>query len=164
MSKPSRLSSAARLAAGAVAVATLAGCGTAPLSFVNDRQVYHRAVLHRYPVVLIAVDGVYTSFHPVPIAPGTHLLTVDAAPVAGFTLPVQKKVSLTIEPCTRYYIAAQRESPLQQDWQLVVEETFAVGGCDPAKELEKAKTSAISGLSPSPTSFVAARARGDGAR
>ncbi len=135
----------------AVIAALLAGCTTAPLSFINDRQVYYRAVLNRYPVRVVAIDGSYQSFRPVPIAPGEHLLTLDALPVAGFTVPIQKFYPMSIAPCTRYYIAAQRTSPLTQDWNLVVEETWPVAGCDPAKELEKAKTAAISGA-PSPAS------------
>lgn len=141
------------LAAAAI-VATLAGCAAAPLSFINDRQVYHRAVLNRYPVQVVAVDGSYTAFRPVPIAPGAHLLTIDAFPVAGFSQPVQKQYPMTIAPCTRYYIAAQRQTPLTQDWEMVVEETWPVAGCDPAKELEKAKTAAISGIPAATSSAI----------
>lgn len=143
---------AAGLMAAALAAA-LAGCAAAPLSFLNDRQVYYRAVINRYPVLVVAVDGSYTAFRPVPIAPGPHLLTIDALPVAGFSVPVQKRYPITIAPCTRYYLAAQRTSPLTQDWELVVEETWPVAGCDPATELEKAKTAAISGRS-APASSV----------
>ena len=156
---------AGRIVAAAVLVALAAGCSTAPLSYINDRQVYYRAVLNRYPVALTAVDGSSTAFRPVPIAPGPHLLTLDALPVAGFSVPVQKTYPMTIAPCTRYYIAAQRKSPLIQDWELVVEETWPVAGCDPAKELEKAKTAAISGTATPASSFVAsAVAPVDGAR
>jgi len=128
-----------RLGAAALVVATLAACTTAPLSYINDRQVYYKAVLNRYPVRVVSIDGSYQTFNPVPVAPGEHLLTLDAAPVAGFSQPTQKQYPMTIAPCTRYYIAAQRTSPLTQDWNLVVEETWPVAGCDPAKEIEKAK-------------------------
>ncbi|MEO8935434.1 MAG: hypothetical protein ABI277_12135 [Burkholderiaceae bacterium] len=148
---------APRLFAAAVAAAALVGCTTAPLSFINDQQVYHKTVLNRYPLVVTAVDGASTAFRPVPIAPGPHLLTMDAAPVAGFSQPVQKVYPMTIAPCTRYYVAAQRTSPLVQDWNLVVEETWPVSGCDAAKELEKAKTAALSGQA-APTSSVIAPA------
>ncbi len=141
----SRASRAARLGGAAAIVATLAACTTAPLSFINDRQVYYKTVLNRYPVRVVAIDGSYQTFRPVPIAPGPHLLTIDAVPVAGFSLPIQKMVPMTIAPCTRYYIAAQRTSPLTQDWNLVVEETWPVAGCDPAKEIEKAKVATGAG-------------------
>ncbi len=148
MNRPSssveRRSSKLRVAGGALVAATLVGCGTAPLSYLNDNQVYYKAVINRYPVRVVAIDGAYQTFQPVPIAPGEHVLTVDAVPVAGFSLPVQKRVSMTVAPCTRYYVAAQRRSPLLQDWEFVVEETWPVAGCDPAKEIEKARTAGAS--------------------
>ena len=138
-----------RAGGAALVVATLAACTAAPLSYLNDRQVYYKAVLNRYPVRVVSIDGSYTTFNPVPIAPGEHLLTIDAAPVAGFSQPTQKQYPLTVAPCTRYYIAAQRTSPLTQDWNLVVEETWPVAGCDPAKELEKAKVAGLPGATAS---------------
>ena len=142
---------ASTLLAAGLAAATLAGCGTAPLSYLNDRQVYYKAVINRYPVRVVAIDGSYQTFKPVPISPGEHVLTIDAVPVAGFSVPVQKVYPMTIEPCTRYYIAAQRRSPVIQDWELVVEEKWPVAGCDPVKELEKARVATRTG-GPSPTS------------
>ena len=140
-SRPS-LRSLPRLAIAATTLAVLAGCTTAPLSYINDRQVYYRAVLHRYPVFVDAVDGVSTAFRPIPIGPGVHQVKIEALPVAGFSQTVQKTYPMKIEPCTRYYIAAQRTSPLTQDWDLVVEETWPVAGCDPEKEWAKARASA----------------------
>ena len=147
----------AKLSAGALIVATLAACSTAPLSFINDRQVYYKAVLNRYPVRVVAIDGSYQTFRPVPIAPGPHLLTIDAVPVAGFSLPIQKQYPFEVAPCTRYYIAAQRATALSQDWNLVVEETWPVAGCDPAKELEKAKVASGAGQPVFASSAIEAR-------
>lgn len=143
-----------RLGSAAAILAALGACTTAPLSFINDRQVYYKTVLNRYPVRIVAIDGSYQTFRPVPIAPGPHLLTIDAVPVAGFSVPVQKIYPMTIAPCTRYYVAAQRTSPLTQDWSLVVEETWPVAGCDPAKEIEKAKVATSSGQPLPATSAV----------
>lgn len=137
-----------RVAAAVAITTTLAACGTAPLSFLNDRQVYYKAELHRYPVFVVAVDGKSSAIRPVPITVGEHVLTLDAQPVAGFSLPVQKVYPMTIAACTRYYIAAQRTSPLTQDWNLVVEQTWPVAGCDPAQELEKARIAAARGEQP----------------
>ena len=142
------------LVLGVLAAGILAGCGTAPSSYLYDRQVYYKAVLHRYPVFIVAIDNSGPSFHPAPITMGAHRLVLDAQPVAGFTVPVQKVYTLTIAPCTRYYIAAQRQSPLLQDWDLVVERTFAAGGCDPAKELQKARDAAAKGQQPPLTSSI----------
>ncbi len=138
----------------AVAAVALSGCASAPLSFLYDQQVYRPQVLNRFPLRVLAIDGSFTAFRPVPIAPGTHALLLAAAPVAGFTIPPEKTYTIDIAPCTRYYIAAQRTSPLLQDWDLVVEATYATGGCDPARELEKAKTAAISGIAPRASSVL----------
>ncbi len=147
----------------ALAVATLAGCGSAPLSYVYDNQVYYRAIRDRYPVSILAIDGSSPAFRPVPITPGEHVMRLDAAAVGGFSERVTKNYPFTVEPCTRYYIAAQRETALSQDWQLVVERTFPVGGCDADAERAKAETAAISGL-PLPASSVvqSVAAIGDG--
>ena len=145
VTSPSPVRRLVGLGSAALVVATLVACTSSPLSYLNDRQVYYKAVLNRYPVRVVAIDGSYQAFDPVPIAPGEHLLTIDALPVAGFSQPIQKQYPMTIAPCTRYYIAAQRTSPLTQDWNLVVEETWPVAGCDPAKELQKAKIAGGSG-------------------
>lgn len=144
---------ARRWPAVALAAATLAGCAGAPSSYLYDNQVYYRAVRDRYPVFVLAVDGSSPSFRPVPIAPGEHTLRLDATAVGGFSERVAKNYPITIEPCTRYYLAAQRQSQLSQDWELVVERTFPVGGCDADAERAKAKTAATAGL-PLPVSSV----------
>ena len=143
-----------RIAAATTVATLLAACGTAPLSFINDRQVYYRAQINRYPVFVVAIDGKSPSFRPVPITVGDHVLTLDAQPVAGFAEPVKKTYPMTVAACTRYYIAAQRTSPLLQDWELVVERTFPVAGCDPAKELEKARIAAARGEQPPLSSSI----------
>ncbi len=147
---------AGRLLLAVAATGGLAACGTAPLSYVYDRQVYYQAVLHRYPVFVTQVDGISPGIRPIPITMGDHVVAIDAEPVAGFSQPVRKVYPLTIAPCTRYYLAAQRTSPLKQDWDLVVERTFASGGCDPAVELEKARADAAAGKQPPITSSIEA--------
>jgi hypothetical protein len=143
-----------RAAGAAFTLLLLAGCDTAPLSFINDRQVYYRANLNRYPVFVTSVDGTSSVFHPLPITTGNHQVTFDATPVAGFTEPPQKTFAMTIEPCTRYYVAAQRTSPLLQDWELVVERTLPVAGCDPQREREKAQKEVAAGRQPPLSSVI----------
>ena len=145
-----------RVVLALVTAGVLAGCGTAPLSFVYDRQVYYKATLYRYPVFVVAIDNVSPTFRPIPLTMGEHIVALDAQPVAGFSQPVRKEYALTIAPCTRYYIAAQRQSPLNQDWDLVLETDFASGGCDPAVELQKARDAAAKGLQPPVSSSMQA--------
>jgi hypothetical protein len=149
-----RITKRALASALVTATVVLAGCASAPLSFINDRYVEDKQILNRFPLRVVAIDGQYTSFSPVPVAPGMHQLLLAAAPVAGFRVPPEKTYAFNIAPCTRYYLAAQRTSPLVQDWDLVVERTYPVGGCDPARELEKAKTVAVSALTPERSSVI----------
>jgi hypothetical protein len=48
-------------------------------------------------------------------------------------------IYMKIEPCTRYYLGAARETALAHAWQLVVDAKEPVAGCDPAAELKKAQ-------------------------
>jgi len=131
--------------------ACLSGCayaGSAPLSFLNDNQVYFRANLNRFRVRVVAVDRDYTTFSPVPISPGIHEVKFATPPAAGFHVPVEKTYTLSIAPCTRYYVAADRKNRLSQDWSLVVENEEAVGHCDRAKEIEKSGGSQKMGQRP----------------
>ena len=140
----------------ALSTLALAGCASAPLSFFNDGYVYYRAELNRFPLQVVAVDGSSSFQRPLPVAPGLHQVRLAAVPVAGFREPLEKTYPITVAPCTRYYLAAQRRSPLLQDWDLVVEYTEPVSGCDPAREIEKATTRTSSAAPASWSSIAAA--------
>jgi hypothetical protein len=121
-----------------VLAAALAACGTAPLSYL-DGHLLDRSTLNRYPVRIVSVDGQIEFRNPVQVAPGEHWVVVEAAPGGGVRLQSQQSFVLKVEPCTRYYLAADRRSPLLEEWQLVVERTEPVGSCDPQEEMKKAR-------------------------
>ena len=118
-------------------LALLGGCATAPLSYLNG-DLLDRSTLNRYPVRIVSVDGQIEFHNPVQVAPGQRWVVVEAAPGSGANLRTQQSFVLKVEPCTRYYLAADRRSPLASDWQLVVERTEPVGSCNPEEELKKA--------------------------
>jgi len=122
----------------ALCLAVLAGCGSAPLSFVDGSLYHHQTTRNRYPVRIISIDRDFSLQNPRQLSPGPHRLVIEARPVAGFRVPMQKSYVLNIEPCTRYYLAADRDTPLTQDWNLAIDYEEPVSGCDPAKELAKA--------------------------
>ena len=115
-----------RVAAFAAALASclLPGCATVPdnASYLyGDR--YNRARLHTYPTRVTHVDGRSTMFNenPVPIEPGMHVITLQAAPVPGFRQPEARELKLMVEPCKRYYLVAERDYGLEKDWRPVVD-------------------------------------------
>jgi len=132
-----------RIVATALGVAFLAGCSSIPLSFLNDRQVSERTAINRVPLTVEAIDGQYVSrrnalLNSIPISPGTHEVLFSAPPPGHFLEPVEKTYPMTVAPCTRYYVAADRPARLMRDWNLVVEYSESVGGCNPSDELKKA--------------------------
>jgi hypothetical protein len=138
---------------GLVATLALCGCSTAPLTIINDRQVYYPVDYHRYPVRVEAVDRRGNIESPVFVDPGVHQVTLAAPPQRGFLEPVEKTYTLNLAPCTRYYVAAERATALTRDWNLVIEEQEHVAGCDPAKEWQKAGVT-DPGSRPAPSSGV----------
>ncbi len=127
--------------AAAFAAAALSACATgggAPLSQLADGAVQFPAVNHRFPVRVQAIDDGSNVFRSPLIEPGVHAVRFAAPPVAELTQPVERVYSMNIQPCMRYYVAAQRQSAFSQDWNLVIEKTEAVGACDPAKVLARA--------------------------
>ncbi|MDK2125853.1 hypothetical protein [Parachitinimonas caeni] len=112
-------------------VALLAACAHVPLDISYlDGQPYHKTEPRHYPVRVLAIDGSYTvDGNPVRVEPGQRQLRISAAPVAGFSQPVIQDLAFTVEPCKRYYLAARRESPLQQRWELVVDHVESRSAC-----------------------------------
>ena len=125
-----------RILLGGLVVA-LAACTTAPLSFLVGRPLT-KTDMTLYPVRIVSVDGAHDYNVPAAIAPGVHEVVLEAAPGRGALNGVQKTFTLEIKPCTRYFLAARRDSPMSSDWALVVDSTETVGGCSPEEEFRKA--------------------------
>ncbi|HEY9100542.1 hypothetical protein [Chitinimonas sp.] len=102
-------------------------------SFLDGSHRFGRTELNTYPVRVLAIDKEYTiDVNPVRVEPGNRVLRVSAAPVAGFHDPVVKDVPFTVEACKRYYLAAKRENPLRQDFELIVQQVEDRGDCQKA--------------------------------
>jgi hypothetical protein len=108
----------------ALLAATLAGCATysEQASYLYGER-YYRANSHTFATNVTAVDGHSTILRsvPVPIEPGEHVIQLVTAPVAGFTIPEYRELNLNVEPCKRYYIVAERDNRLEQNWRPVIE-------------------------------------------
>ena len=113
----------------------VSACGSLTnTAYLDGAHEFGRADFKLHPVRVLAIDGDYTiDVNPVRAEPGLRKVRVEAAPVAGFREPTVKDVELSIAPCTRYYLAARRENPLMQDFQLVVQFTESIPDCMIAK-------------------------------
>ncbi|MBX3619822.1 MAG: hypothetical protein KF891_07540 [Rhizobacter sp.] len=139
-SRPMRRSRA--LLAALAGAATLAGCASAPLSYLVGEPLT-QTDFTLYAVSIVSVDGgIKFGAQPVQVAPGAHWLVLQAAPGRGARSSLQKGYVLKVEPCTRYFLAARRVSPMDADWSLVIDRTETVAGCSPEEELRKAAASA----------------------
>jgi len=109
----------------------LAGCATIPenASYLYGER-YFWANIHTFPTVITAVDGRSTMPHsvPVPVDPGQHVIQLATVPAAGFRVSEARELQLNVEPCKRYYIVAERDNRLLQNWRPVIEHVEDAGG------------------------------------
>jgi hypothetical protein len=135
-------SSSTRFLILSACAAALAGCASAPLSYLES-EPYFKANYRRYPVTIVSIDGDFSLQRTRPVFAGQHTLVVEAAPVAGFRVARQEAIAFKAQPCTRYYLAAERETSLSQEWKLVVDHTEPVAGCNRAEEIAKSQREGI---------------------
>ena len=126
------------LALGIASSALLVSCSTAPLSYLENGPLT-RSDPKLYPVRVISVDGDFSTQGSRPVSAGPHSIVVAPQPLPGTRRVDERVYMLRIEPCTRYYLAAHRESPVIHEWKLVVDAKEPVAGCDAAEEQAKAR-------------------------
>lgn len=129
------------IALSALSLILLGACQMVPLSYLNgnpDRPLLN----HEYPVRIVAVDQAYYLTGPVQVMPGKHLVTVQLSH-STFHVPTQKTLALDVQPCTRYYIVAKKESLMGSKWEPRIFDTENVGGCNAEEELKKVSSSAV---------------------
>ena len=115
----------------------LAGCGTAPLSFIADAPPVKLLPNYHYPVRVVAVDDTTYLHMPVQLSPGERNLLLEAFPRPGTVFTTQRNIKFTVEPCTRYEFVAVRKSPMDPNWELLVHRKEAVSACNPEEEIRK---------------------------
>jgi hypothetical protein len=118
---------------------SVAMCAFNPQSYLSGNP-QTKTDPHLYPVQIVGIDGAKPHDNPVAVTPGPHWLEIQA--VAGDSLgpkriPKSHTYVFRIEPCTRYFFGAHKDSAVQDNWKLVVDQVEAVKGCDPAEELKK---------------------------
>jgi hypothetical protein len=116
-----------------VAVLAVAGCQTwGPTWSELSGARYGRVALDRRPAILIRVGReTVGSVTPYKVEPGRYDVEVQSPTHNGFRGSI-KTLTLTIEPCRRYYINAQFDDPVRPDWTPVVDYVESIAGCKSA--------------------------------
>jgi len=107
----------------------LAGCSTIYSQIRGDFDIATTEI-NDYPVLVVAIDGEYQIDNEPRIEAGKHSLLLRSRKPSHFRNPVQKTFPFTVEPCTRYYLAARHATSLTEDWTLVVRKQEPIGGCN----------------------------------
>lgn len=121
----------ANLVAAAAATVAVTGCQTwGPTWSEVSGARYTRIALDRRPGILIRVgnESVGREQQPFKVAPGTYPIEVQSPRHAGFQGSI-KVLTVMVEPCQRYYINAQFESPASPDWMPVIDYVESIPGC-----------------------------------
>ena len=115
----------------ALLAAALAGCSSYPenAGYLHGERIY-RTNIHTYATVITAIDGQATMSRlvPVPVEPGERVIQLIAAPAAGFRFAEARELRLKVEPCKRYFVVAERDNSLQQNWRPVIDHVEDAGG------------------------------------
>ena len=118
------------VAAGVVALAT-AGCQTwgPTWSELSGTRQYNLTTMYRKPAIIESVDGqsAFASY-PIKLEPGTHVVKIQGPfkqPGGGLT----DTITITMEPCKRYYVNAQFENYVRPTFEPVIDQVVDIAGC-----------------------------------
>ena len=118
--------------AGSAVVTLLNGCASDNYHFsqvVGDR--YFKTNIDTYPVEIASVDGrYYLGRAPVLVDPGVRQIVVQG-PATVVDLRLTREIALDVQPCTRYYLVAQKANPLDNDFAVRVDFEQPIAGCTP---------------------------------
>ncbi len=120
----------------AAAVLLLAGCQTwGPTWSEVTGARYTRATMNRYPAIIEHIDGNGAfAQNPIKIEPGKHEVTVQGPTPQRPGGSLLIAFTLDAEPCKRYYINAQYENPVMNNFTPVIDFVEDIAGCKvPAK-------------------------------
>lgn len=123
----------------ALVATLLSACNTAPLSFIETKPIRPIIANDLYPISITAIDGVGNSWPETPVFVGKRQLELIALGGRQVGFPKVKKVDFDVKPCTRYYLLGRRDSPMTQEWELVITDTETIAGCDAKNEILKAQ-------------------------
>ena len=120
-----------RVAATALAL-LLTGCASTGFHYselVGKR--YFKTNLDTYPVLILSVDGRSFVGVPVQVDAGERSVLLQGPPTT-VDLQLTQTMKLDVKPCTRYYLVAVKQNPLQNEFTPRVDFEEPMPGCTPA--------------------------------
>ena len=112
-----------------IAALFLAGCATTSGPVPKLRGEYYGAGLHRYSVQFTSVDGQLRTGDVIVIEPGEHTITAISLRPSAYHTTLERDIKIKLAPCKIYYMAAQHESGVSEQWTLVVDRVRELSGC-----------------------------------
>lgn len=112
--------------------AALSGCATwGPTWSELTGQRFNVTIPNRRPAIIDRVDdqGSFTSPNMIRVEPGMRRLVVQGPAPGWAGGPPLHVMMLNVEPCKRYYINAQFQNTITQEWTPVVDYIEPVAGC-----------------------------------
>ena len=107
------------------------GCATyGPTWSEISGERYNVTILYRRPAIIEKIDG-YSSYasYPIKVDPGAHEIVLGG-PAPGWPGGAAlHTMTLTLAPCTRYYLNAQFDNNVSPDWKPVVDYSEPIAGC-----------------------------------
>lgn len=109
----------------------LGGCQTwGPTWSEVSGQRYTRVDLNRLPTIIEKIDGSGAfAQHPIKVEPGKRNLVLQGPTPARPGGSVLLEYTLDAQPCKRYYINAQFQNPITNNWTPVIDYIEDIAGC-----------------------------------
>ena len=120
------------LAPALLAPTLLTGCQTwGPTWSEITGARYNVTIVNRRPAMIDRVDdqGAFPDPRLIKVTPGEHRLVVQGPAPGWAGGPPLHVMMLNAAPCKRYYINAQFQSTIQQEWTPVVDYVENISGC-----------------------------------
>lgn len=108
----------------------LTGCASSdrPYSYLQPKSGISSAA-NLWPVRVESVEGRSTLNTRIQIEPGLRKIRAVSLQQDGFTDPKRKDLTLNVEPCKTYELAAQHSSRYNPDWELKIFRVRDEVGC-----------------------------------
>jgi hypothetical protein len=109
-----------------LALLALQGCATGPSNSQLIGERWFVTNIDTYPVRIASVDGQSSTIAIKYVEPGVRRLLLQGPP-GGAGFGVVEPFMLDVKPCTRYYIVAVKENPLDTNFKPRVDHELPLG-------------------------------------